>query len=245
MRSLGRIVLCAVVMTVLLAGMAMARPDPLEMKEGDAIYSDMLSAGYLVPHSPDAKLLVAVASQLKVVGDDAYGASFSFYLDRSQEINAFYARGPRVYVNDGLLRVADNREELAGILCHEMAHALHRDGTKDEKLSARYDQKTENAIKKLDAMTHGHFSGTIQNISDFGEKYLQNHHSRSEEEQADLAGSDLCATAKFNPWGMVWFLQKMQRAHELGWRGVSWFRDHPNYNQRIAMLKKHFRANPI
>jgi predicted Zn-dependent protease len=68
------------------------------------------------------------------------------------------------------------------------------------------------------------------------------HHSRGEEERADLAGADLCAKANVNPWGMVWLLEKLHRT--MGKGGISWFSDHPDTAKRIAELKRHFRKNP-
>ena len=41
--------------------------------------------------------------------------------------NAFATPGGNVYVVDSLLYFARNTEELAGTLCHEVSHTIHRD----------------------------------------------------------------------------------------------------------------------
>jgi Zn-dependent protease with chaperone function len=45
--------------------------------------------------------------------------------------NAFALPGGKVYVFSGLLAKADNADELAGILAHELGHLKHRDGTRN------------------------------------------------------------------------------------------------------------------
>jgi Zn-dependent protease with chaperone function len=45
--------------------------------------------------------------------------------------NAFALPGGRVYVFSGLLDKADNADEVAGILAHELGHLKHRDSTRN------------------------------------------------------------------------------------------------------------------
>src|SRR6202171_4771218 len=45
--------------------------------------------------------------------------------------NAFALPGGKVYVFDGLLAKADNSDEIAGILAHELGHLKHRDSTRN------------------------------------------------------------------------------------------------------------------
>ncbi|HMD01942.1 MAG TPA: M48 family metallopeptidase, partial [Candidatus Baltobacteraceae bacterium] len=156
--------------------------------------------------------------------------------------NAFYVYGPRIYVNRGLIRLADSREELAAVLCHEMSHALHRDGSNDDQGAQAYDARTKRLIAQSEAMTHGHLGQPISGLAQYGENFVWLHHSRKQEERADLAGADLCAAAKFNPWGMVWMFQKLERVAGSG--GFAWFSDHPDTKTRIAALKHHFRQYP-
>src|SRR6195256_1512499 len=45
--------------------------------------------------------------------------------------NAFALPGGKVYVFNGLLAKAENADEIAGILAHELGHLRHRDGTRN------------------------------------------------------------------------------------------------------------------
>jgi len=45
--------------------------------------------------------------------------------------NAFALPGGRVYLFNGLLAKAENPDEIAGVLAHELGHLRHRDGTRN------------------------------------------------------------------------------------------------------------------
>ena len=45
--------------------------------------------------------------------------------------NAFALPGGRVYLFNGLLAKAQNPDEIAGVLAHELGHLRHRDGTRN------------------------------------------------------------------------------------------------------------------
>ena len=54
---------------------------------------------------------------------------YSFKVINVREINAFALPGGPMYVNRGLIQVARNEAELAGVLAHDMAHVALRHGT--------------------------------------------------------------------------------------------------------------------
>ena len=45
--------------------------------------------------------------------------------------NAFALPGGKVYLFDGLLAKAQNPDEIAGVIAHELGHLRHRDGTRN------------------------------------------------------------------------------------------------------------------
>ena len=67
-------------------------------------------------------------------------------------------------------------------------------------------------------------------------------YSRDVESQADLTGSDICAQAGYNPWGLVWLFQDFQNADSN--QVPQFLSDHPGNQEREGALKKHFRENP-
>ena len=49
---------------------------------------------------------------------------------RRDEANAIALPGAQLYVFRGLIAKADNADEVAGVIAHEIGHVAHRDGTR-------------------------------------------------------------------------------------------------------------------
>jgi predicted Zn-dependent protease len=67
-------------------------------------------------------------------------------------------------------------------------------------------------------------------------------YSRDAEQRADLTGSDVCAQTGYNPWGLIWLFQDFQSANPDQLPQL--LSDHPDDQNRITALKRHFRQNP-
>jgi predicted Zn-dependent protease len=139
-------------------------------------------------------------------------------------------------VVDSLLYFAKDTEQLAGTLCHEVSHTIHRDGVtlmvKQEKIKER-----EVAAAILLGPTRAHLIAIalIGRLHQLG-------YSRDAESKADVTGSDICAEAGYNPWGLVWLFQDFQHADVN--QIPQLLSDHPADGSRIQTLEKHFRDNP-
>ena len=67
-------------------------------------------------------------------------------------------------------------------------------------------------------------------------------YSRDVESRADLTGSDICAAAGYNPWGLVWLFRDFDKA-DVG-QVPQLLSDHPSNQNRVDALEQHFRNNP-
>lgn len=68
-------------------------------------------------------------------------------------------------------------------------------------------------------------------------------YSREVESSADVSGSDICAAAGYNPWGLVWLFQEFQNADSEQLPQL--LSDHPANGSRIQTLETHFRDKPF
>src|SRR6478609_8496119 len=68
-----------------------------------------------------------IADSISRVAQSRYPHPFKFYLVHETQPNAFATPGGNIYVVDSLLYFVKNREQLAGTLCHEVSHTIHRD----------------------------------------------------------------------------------------------------------------------
>lgn len=188
------------------------------------------------PNSPQARIVAAIAAKLEPVVRRAYGKPFDYYVTNDADPNAYSYYGPRVYVSVGMVNFAKNREELAGVLCHESGHVMHHDGRNSAMAGHRHNLRIDDLI--------AHHHGTFARLVSIESNAVQLHFSQSQEYNADKAGATICSTANINPWGLVWMLQLLQRqpAYETS-RLRSYLTDHPSNQARIKALTRYLRNN--
>src|SRR6516165_8086513 len=209
--------------------------DP-EVQLGKQTFDELKVRAEIIESSPLYDQLKPIADAITKAAQPRYNHPFKFYIVHEAQPNAFAAPGGNVYVVDSLFYFSKNTEELAGTICHETSHLLHHDSIelmqRNQQIMARAIAATvllgptvktvllATAISKLDSL----------------------HYSREAEESADITGSDTCAKAGFNPWGLVWLFQDFSNAHLDSPPEI--LSDHPDDANRINALEQHFRKNP-
>ena len=188
---------------VLVATCATAsRADDLnEAQVGKEIFGELKSQGEIVKSSPLYNTLAPIAAAITKAVQPQYPYPIHFYIVHESQPNAFAAPGGNVYVIDSLLYFVKNTEELAGTLCHETSHLLHHDSMEL--------MKRNEAIRKRAVGAAILLGPTLETVLTVGAiaRLDSKHYSREVEEAADLKGSDTCAAAGYNPWGLVWLFE--------------------------------------
>ena len=207
-----------------------------ELQMGQEVFNDLKAKGEIIESSPLYDQLRPLADAITRVAQPRYNHPFKFYLVHETQPNAFATPGGNVYVVDSLLYFVKNTEELTGTLCHEVAHTIHHDTVtlmeKQERLRRR-----EVGAAVLLGPTRAH----ILAIALIGKLHSLSY-SRDVESRADLTGSDICAAAKYNPWGLVWLFQDFKNAQPSQLPQL--LSDHPDDQHRVDALQKHFRESP-
>jgi beta-barrel assembly-enhancing protease len=99
-----------------------------EIQVGQQAYMRYAQRGEIVPHqSPLYGILDPIANAVATVADRHYFARFRFILLNDPEPNALAMPGGNVYVTTAMLSYLRNRDELAGVICHEVNHDIHHD----------------------------------------------------------------------------------------------------------------------
>jgi predicted Zn-dependent protease len=222
---------------VALLGMPALATDQ-DQQIGQQMYQQLLQKGEIIPSSPLYDTLAPIAQRIKNVVDPQYDHPFRFVLVHEQQPNAFAVPGGNVYVTDSLMHFVDNEEELAGVLCHETSHTIHHDVT---HLMTK-DRNTEllGTLAQVFMMRTSYLGaaamGPLSNLQ-------EQHFSRAVETGADLKGSETCAQAGYNPYGMVWLFQKYAKSGAKS-NSMEIMADHPTDGHRVNDLESHFRADP-
>ena len=151
---------------------------------------------------------------------------------RQDAANAIALPGGHVYVFHGLIVKADNADEVAGVIAHEIGHIAHRDGTTALLQGA--------GLSILFGMLLGDFVGGGAVV--YGAKtVLQSSYSREAETAADSYGANLMNAAGGNTQAMATMLGKIGGATEPGMKILL---DHPETEARVAAINKLAASRP-
>ncbi|ULA62734.1 MAG: M48 family metallopeptidase [Nitrospira sp.] len=217
----------------LLVEMAVSRmPVEWEQKLGEAAYKDFLSHQDVMKEGPAVKAVEEMTQRLvEQIPDNPY--KFQVTVVKSDVVNAFALPGGYVVVFTGLMKKADNGEEVAGVLGHELNHVLQRHGL-------------ERIVKSMGVMAAvaiivGDQQGLIGLMRQVGVELLTLKFGRAQETEADLTGLQLVYRAKIDPNGMVTFFQKLAEKDE---GRVEWLSTHPMSSARAERLKAELAALP-
>ncbi len=223
-----------------LAAVAQSQHDE-EAQIGAQVYQQLQQKGEIISRSSDPQgyaLLDPIAARIARVADPQYDFPFQFILVNEAQPNAFAVPGGHVYVTNSLLKFVQNKEELAGVLCHETSHDIHHDVIHNNAK----DQTTGTIIGVLGAITGLSNSGFGQLGENLAYTLQTNNFSRAVESAADRKGAMTCAQAGYNPWGMIWLFQNFEKADTGG--SMEALSDHPTDTHRIADLENEFRSDP-
>jgi predicted Zn-dependent protease len=161
---------------------------------------------------------------------------FTFKVIDGPELNAFALPGGHIFVYTGLIRVADEEDELAGAMAHEIAHVAARHmtcrATKGELVSIA------SALGGI--MGGGGWTGyAVRQAAGFGVPMTFLSFSRHDESEADYLGVQYMYAAGYDPNGAISIFEKME-ALERQKPGVisRAFATHPMDSDRIANTEK-------
>ncbi len=239
-----RALLCASVAVLCLGGLGsggtfvpvQGRSHDDELAMGQEIFNELKANGEVVESSPLYDQLRPIADAITRAAQPQYDHPFKFYPIHEDLPDAFAAPGGNVYVVDSLLYFVRNADELAGTLCHEVSHTIHHDTVAKMREQQRITER-EIRVAKLLGADRAQMLGfpLIGKLHSLG-------YSRYVESRADLAGSDICAAAGYNPWGLVWLFQDFENSdlEEL----PQLLSDHPAFQHRVNSLEWHIRAHP-
>ena len=172
---------------------------------------------------------------------------FTFFIMRSREINAFATLGGYVGVNVGLILTAENEDELAGVMAHEISHVVQNHVLRAVEKSKQTTLPI--ALAMLGAILVAQKSGG-NSSGDATEAVLaagtglmaqqEINFTRANESEADRIGIQTLARSGYDPMAMANFFSRMQSATRADSGGDSpykapdFLQDHPVTTTRIS-----------
>ncbi len=147
------------------------------------------------------------------------------------DINAFALPGGYVYVFDGLVNFADDDDQLASVIAHEVGHVVAKHGIKKLQLIMGYVLLNVLTVATGDP----EFAGGVNYA--FVNMLLA--YSREDELLADKLGVRYAKEAGYKPRAMIDFLEKLrEKKKKEPLRAKSIYRTHPYFSERITTIKR-------
>jgi Zn-dependent protease with chaperone function len=144
---------------------------------------------------------------------------------RRDEPNAFALAGGHIYVFRGLLDTANDVDEVAAIIAHELGHIANRDGTRSIIQSA--------GISLIFGMLLGDFVGGAAVVV-AAQSLLKARFSRTQEAAADDFAVRTLQELNVNPRALATFLERV--AGRPRPQGISILLGHPSVPERVARI---------
>lgn len=222
-----------------------------DIKKGQQAIEEMKRAHLLPPDLEDKSIqdYVNTVAQ-KIASHSDLKVPLHVAILDSREINAFALPGGYVFIERGLLEAAEDESELAGVLAHEMSHDVARHSNKLMKratIAGIFYQAAQVAAIVLTggaasigtayALQYGFYGlGLVLDLNLLGV-------SRDYEMEADLLGVQYAWNAGYDPTGFTRFFDKI--ATREGYvKGVSWFRTHPAFYERMVQTQREIAFLP-
>ena len=150
--------------------------------------------------------------------------TYHWYIAKDPMINAFAMPGGYVVVNAGLIQAADNAEEVAGVLAHEVQHVERRHSLKGLVQNLGWSAAISLALGQIRADAWAGVATQLGSLK-FGRDY---------EIEADVLGLAALHKARIDANGMLRFFEKLQQKDEAA---ITLLSTHPATADRLAALK--------
>lgn len=174
------------------------------------------------------QFLYGIRDQILASGKVVYKDEFEWRLRIIKDdttLNAFCTPGGYIYVYTGLIKYLNSKDQLAGVIGHEMAHADRRHTSRS--------MQTQYGIGTLLNILLGNDNATLQQIAS-GIYLLKN--SRDHESEADEYSVKYLCPTPYNAAGAAGFFQKMINDGYTENKLASFFSTHPSPANRVENI---------
>jgi len=159
---------------------------------------------------------------------------WTFTVLNDTQVNAFALPGGYVYITRGLLALASDEAEMAGVLSHEIGHVTARHSAQ------RYSSTvaTNLGLQVLGVLTNAAGVPGAENIAAVGAELALKSYSRDQELESDMLGVRYLTRAGYDPQAMASFFEKLS-AHQ---RIEGLIKGDPNAAEQHNILATHPRT---
>ena len=235
-----RFMLCAFVLFVLLVGgMRGAQGMTVEEEKnmGRKVFLEIEKSTEIIKDLPLQDFVDRIGRSL-VTQAGSTPFDFNFYIVKAQDPNAFAIPGGYIFLTTGLIVLADNEQEIAGVVSHEIAHATERHISELVDQSKRLNLATLAAVLAGALLGGGKGAEAVATTAMAGAAALTLKYTREHETEADQVGFHTLLKAGYDPKGLLTFLNKMYKTSlAVAPKIPAYLSTHPAIEDRITLLE--------
>ncbi len=197
--------------------------DDQEMQIGKQINDQLVSSEIRIYNNPEISRYVNEIGQKLAAKSDRPNIPYTFQVVADKGVNAFATMGGFVYVNAGLMAIADNEAQLASVIGHEIGHIAGRHAV---------EQMKQMALASGVATVTGLDTNTAVQIG--VDLALRLPRSRDDEFDADQRGLTTLGRVGYAQSAMPAFMQKLMSSSSV----PIFLSTHPATEDRIASMNQ-------
>jgi predicted Zn-dependent protease len=214
-------------------------------KMGSASFEEMKTKEKISQSVAINRYVQCVANAITVnVPKSAHDGAWEVVVFDSEQVNAFALPGGKIGVYTGILKVAEDQNQLGAIIGHEVGHVIERHS--NERLSSN--QASQMGLSLVNVLLESQnieSRNTVMAGLGLGVQYgVLMPYGRSHESEADIVGQDLMAKSGFDPAASIKLWQNMAKIS----KGTppEFMSTHPSNATRIKQLTEHLpKSAPI
>jgi predicted Zn-dependent protease len=217
-----------------------------EMQIGAQVHQQVLQK-YRLVQDPEVTAYVQQLGERLARASRRPDIYYRFFVIDDQSVNAFALPGGFVYVNRGLIDIAQGEDELAAAMAHEIGHVAARHGLKNIKKAQRTALLFGILGVGADIFTGG--SGAGRAASEIFAAGMITKYSRDFEREADYLGLYNMTAVGYPPDAMVRIFQRLAQNAGRAQSSIGGiFASHPDSGERVKNteieIQQHF-ANRV
>lgn len=176
----------------------------------------------------EKEVVLAVDSMLSKVciANNINSTNIKMHLIIKDEVNAFALPGGHLVIYTGLIKKAENPEELLGVICHELAH-IELQHVKKKLLK-------EVGLSVLLSITTGNTGTEI--IQETVKQLSSSSFDRKLEKEADIKSVEYLYAANIDPKPFSKFLNRIAEENPEMDKLFSWISTHPDSKERARYV---------
>lgn len=186
---------------------------------GRSVGANLLGKYKLSEYVRLKKYVSAIGQTLATASErpDTFKGYHFIVLDEPEQVNAFAVPSGFIFISTGLITEAENEDELAGALAHEVAHIVYhhpsesikkvyQDQLKKDLISLTEEKLSESQKSELISK----LAKGLNKVSCMIVDLAAQGYSREKEEEADLMAAQIMVDAGYDPNALTSIIMKLQ-----------------------------------